>query len=309
MAFPTHPKIAIVGPGAIGSYYGVRLAQSGQDVHFLMRSDLDAVRKSGRIRVQVPAGEIVVEAPKVYGAPEDIGPCDLVVIALKTTANGVFEKLVRPLLHKDTVLVTLQNGLGSDEELARLFGPERVVGGLCFICVNRLAPGDIHCLMPGAVTFGEFERPVSERLRAIVALFEKAGVKCTMDDHLSELRWKKLVWNVPFNGLAIAAGGITTDKILASPELENQVRLLMQEVVGAAAKFGHVIPESFIEKQISVTRPMGPYRPSSLIDFLDKREVEVESIWGEPLRRAQAAGASVPRLEMLYALLKRLTAR
>jgi 2-dehydropantoate 2-reductase len=302
-----NPKIAIVGSGAIGSYYGCRLANAGEDVRFLLRSDLEAVRASGRMRVQLPKGEIVVSAPKVYGASEEIGPCDLVIIALKTTANGVFEKLIRPLLKDDTMLLTLQNGLGSDEQLAELFGAERVLGGLCFICVNRIAPGEILCLEPGTVSFGEFGRPVSERLRALEAMFVRAGVKCSVGDNLAELRWKKLVWNVPFNGLAIAAGGITTDKILASPELEAQVRAIMGEVIDAAAKFGHAIPRSLIEKQISSTRPMGPYRPSSLIDYLDGREVEVESIWGEPLRRAQKAGAAVPRLEMLYALLKRLT--
>jgi 2-dehydropantoate 2-reductase len=306
----SNPKIAIVGSGAIGSYYGCRLANAGADVRFLLRSDLEAVRASGRLRVQLPKGqEIVVVSPKIYGTPEEIGPCDLVIIALKTTANGVFEKLIRPLLKDDTALLTLQNGLGSDEQLAALFGGERVIGGLCFICVNRTAPGEILCIEPGTVAFGEFGRPISERLRALVALFEGSGVKCAASDTLAELRWKKLVWNVPFNGLAIAAGGITTDKILASPELENQVRALMTEVIEAAAKFGYIIPPTFIEKQISSTRPMGPYRPSSLIDYLDGREVEVESIWGEPLRRAKSVGASVPRLEALYTTLKRLTKR
>jgi 2-dehydropantoate 2-reductase len=306
----TNPKIAIVGSGAIGGYYGCRLASAGADVRFLLRSDLEAVRASGRMRVQLPkAQEIVIPSPKIYGTPEEIGPCDLVIIALKTTANGVFEKLIRPLLKNDTMLLTLQNGLGSDEQLASLFGAERVLGGLCFICVNRTAPGEILCIEPGAVAFGEFGRPIGERLCALVALFERSGVKCSASDNLAELRWKKLVWNVPFNGLAIAAGGITTDKILASAELESQVHALMTEVVEAAAKFGYVIPQAFIEKQISSTRPMGPYRPSSLIDYLDGREVEVESIWGEPLRRAQQAGAAVPRLEMLYALLKKLTTR
>ena len=307
MNFPAKPKIAIIGTGAIGGYYGCRLADAGQEVHFLLRSDLEAVRKSGRLRVELPKGEILVPANHVQGRPEDIGPCDLVIIALKTTANGVFEKLLRPLLHENTALLTLQNGLGSDEQLAKLFGSQRVLGGLCFICVNRVAPGEILCIQPGTVAFGNFGRPIDERLRAVSAMFEKAGVKAMTDDNLSELRWKKLVWNVPFNGLAIAGGGITTDKILACPELETQVRLIMKEVIDAAAKFGHVIPQSFIEKQVSITRPMGPYRPSSLIDYLEGREVEVESIWGEPVRRAQSVGASVPRMEMLYALLKRLT--
>jgi 2-dehydropantoate 2-reductase len=304
---PPKPKIAIIGPGAIGCYYGCRLANVGGNVHFLLRSDFDAVRSSGRLRVVLPQSEIVISQPQIHRAPGEIGPCDLVIVALKTTANGVFDELIRPLLHEHTAILTFQNGLGSDEQLAGLFGPERVLGGLCFICVNRTAPGDILCIEPGTVAFGEFGRPVGDRLRTIVARFEHAGVRCASGDNLAELRWKKLVWNVPFNGLAIAAGGITTDLILASPDLENLVRALMNEIIEAAARLGYSVPYSFIEKQIGITRPMGAYRPSSLIDYLDGREVEVESIWGEPLRRAKKAGASVPRLEMLYALLTQLT--
>jgi len=303
----TKLKIAVVGPGAIGCYYGCRLANAGGDVHFLMRSDFDAVKASGRLRVVLPQSEIVVSHPQVHRSASEMGPCDLVIVALKTTANGVFNDLIQPLLHERTAILTLQNGLGSDEQLADLFGADRVLGGLCFICVNRTGPGDVRCLEPGTLAFGEFNRPIGERLQGFVRMFEQAGVRCTSGDNLAELRWKKLVWNVPFNGLSIAAGGITTDRILASPELESLVRALMMEIVEAAARLGYTIPPSFIEKQISITHPMGPYRPSSLIDYLDGREVEVESIWGEPLRRAKKAGASVPRLEMLYALLKRLT--
>jgi 2-dehydropantoate 2-reductase len=303
------PRIAIIGAGAIGCYYGCRLAQAGEDVHFLLRSDFDAVRQNGRLRVTLPTGEIVVSPPQICRSTAEIGPCDLVIVALKTTANGVFEDSIRPLLHERTAILTLQNGLGSDERLAALFGAERVLGGLCFICVNRTAPGEILCIEPGTLAFAEFGRPAGERLRKVVALFERAGVRCTVGDNLAELRWKKLVWNVPFNGLAIAAGGITTDLILASAELEALVSVLMAEIIDAAARLGYAIPRSFIEKQIAITRPMGPYRPSSLIDYLEGREVEVESIWGEPLRRAQKAGAPVPRLEMLYALLKRLTTK
>jgi 2-dehydropantoate 2-reductase len=305
----TPPKIAVVGAGAVGSYYGCRLAKAGADVHFLLRSDLVAVRQLARMRVTLPDQTITIEQPKVFGAPSQIGPCDLVIVALKTTANAEFAALLAPLLGERTVILTLQNGLGSDEQLAGLFGAGRVMGGLCFICVNRTAPGEILCIEPGAVAFGEFGRPAGERLRGFVSWFERAGVRCTIGDNLAELRWRKLIWNVPFNGLAIAAGGITTDRILADPELEALVRALMLEVAGAAGKLGFVIAPAFIEKQISSTRPMGPYRPSSLIDYLDGRAVEVESIWGEPLRRALKAGASVPRLETLYALLKTLTAK
>jgi 2-dehydropantoate 2-reductase len=142
-------------------------------------------------------------------------------------------------------------------------------------------------------------------VRAISTLFAGAGVRTTVGDDLDELRWRKLVWNVPFNGLAITAGGITTDRILADPALEAEARALMHEVIGAAAKLGHVIPERFVEANVASTREMGAYRPSSLIDYLAGREIEIESIWGEALRRARAAGAEVPHLERLYAGLLR----
>ncbi len=301
-------KIAIVGSGALGCYYGALLARAGADVRFLMRSDLAAVRERG-LRIERPDGVFVLSEVHAEDAPEKIGPCDLVIVALKTTANGEFSRLITPLLHERTAILTLQNGLGADEELARLFGAERVMGGLCFICVNRTAPGEILCIQPGALSLGEFGRPAGERLRSLAALFQRAGVSCQTGDDLAALRWRKLVWNVPFNGLSIAAGGLTTDRILADPILEDEVRALMNEMVETSGKLGWMISPEFVEKQIAHTRPMGPYKPSSLIDFLSGREVEVESIWGEPLRRARAVGVSVPRLQLLYAVLQSVTKR
>jgi 2-dehydropantoate 2-reductase len=296
---PSFGTIAVVGAGAVGSYYGAHLANRGHAVRFLLRSDFDAVRRHG-LHVVRPDGEIRLERVEAAPSPKEIGPVDLVLVALKTTANGSLRELVAPLLHEHTAIVTLQNGLGSDELLAELFGARRVLGGLCFICVNRVAPGEIICTAPGSVSLAELGRPAGARVRAVAAMFEDAGVRTIVGDDLALLRWRKLVWNVPFNGLAVACGGITTDRILADPTLEAEVRALMREVLAGAARLGHHIPDEFVESQIAATRPMGSYRPSSLIDYLEGAEVEVEAIWGEPLRRAKAAGACVPRLEALY---------
>lgn len=301
--------IAVVGAGAVGSYYGAHLARRGRDVRFLLRRDLGAVRAQG-LHVVRPEEEFRVDPVHAAATSEDIGPVDLVLVALKTTASAAVERLVSPLLHERTAIVTLQNGLGSDELLADLFGARRVLGGLCFICVNRVAPGEILCTAPGSVSFAEFERPAGERVRAIAGMFEDAGIRTIVGDDLALLRWRKLVWNVPFNGLAIAAGGITTDRILADPALESEVRALMHEVIDAASRLGHPIPPEFVEAQIEATRPMGAYRPSSLIDYLEGAEVEVEAIWGEPLRRARRVGAAIPHLEALYTSIRqRLRAR
>ena len=300
------PRIAIIGSGAIGTYYGVRLALAGADVRFLLRSDYDAVLQRGSLRVKLRDGLHELRPAQVFRSSGEIGPVDLVIITLKTTANAALPDLLPPLLGPDTALLTLQNGLGSDESLAAQYGAGRVLGGLAFIAVTRSGPGEVTCHHPGTLMLGEFGRRPVERTRQLALQFEAAGVKSRVAANLLEARWRKLVWNIPFNGLAIARGGITTDKLCADPAHAAEVRELMREVQQAAAAFGFAIPDEFLKLQFDVTPPMGAYPPSSLVDFLAGREVEVDAIWGEPLRRAQAAGVEVPRLAALHAELQRL---
>lgn len=299
------PRIAILGAGALGLYYGGRLALAGNEVHFVARGDHAAIASAGII-LHEGSGESRLHPVHVHTTPEAIGPVDLVLITLKTTANGELGRLLPPLVSGRTLVVTLQNGLGNEDLLARLVPPGNVGGGLCFIATMRTAPGEVRCFQRGSITLGAYRRPAGTRTRALGSLFQHAGIDARVVDDLENARWRKLVWNVPFNGLSIAAGGITTDVICASPTLTAEVQALMAEIREAAAALGHEIPEEFARKQYDVTPPMGPYRPSSLVDYLEKRPVEVEPIWGEPLRRAQAAGVRVPRMALLYALLKQL---
>jgi len=135
-------KIAVVGCGAVGSYYGARLGRSGQETHFLLRSDYEAVRRRG-VLIRSPEGDFRFQ-PKCARTPEEIGVCDLALIALKTTANDQLQRLLTPVVGKSTAILTLQNGLGNEDLLAALFGEEKVLGGLCFVCLNRVEPGVIQ---------------------------------------------------------------------------------------------------------------------------------------------------------------------
>jgi 2-dehydropantoate 2-reductase len=198
-----------------------------------------------------------------------------------------------------TLLLTLQNGMGNVEAFCTLLPAERIVAGLCFVCINRLEPGVVSNTHAGYVRMAAAVGPVNAAVSACVDLFKAAGVDCRAEDSLEAVLWKKLCWNIPFNGLAIAAGGITTDRIVADATLKARARRLMEEVRVAAALRGHMINDQHIQTQFDVTEGMGAYRPSSLIDYLAGREVEVEGIWGEPLRRGLAAGASMPELTLL----------
>jgi 2-dehydropantoate 2-reductase len=299
-------RLAFVGPGAIGLFYAARLANAGAQVSLLLRSDYEAVKQRGiETRGCDPVIKLGPDRIRACRTPEELGPVDLVVVTLKTTANEQFGSLISPLLGPDTAILTLQNGLGSDTRLAELFGAERVLGGLCYIACNRVAPGVAECFFSGTISIGEFGRPIGERARRIGSLFDQAGIPCRLEDSLEAARWKKLVWNVPYNGLCIAAG-ITSDKVMADPFLAAEARALMYEIRRAAAALGYEISEKFIDGQLKQTPKLGAYKPSSMIDWEAGREVEVETIWGEPLRRATAAGVDCPRFALLYALLRQL---
>jgi 2-dehydropantoate 2-reductase len=298
-SFPVRPRIGVIGSGAMGCYYGARLAQHGHDVRFLMRGDLAVVRQAG-LKVKSCAGDFELPQVQAFGTTAEMGPCDLVLIAIKTTANADLASLLPPLLHEGTVIVTLQNGLGNEAHLASLHRADQVLGGVCFVCINRLGPGLIDHISDGDVALGEFEGGPRPRTEAISALLNACGIPSPVEPSLAVVRWKKLVWNIPFNGLAITGGGITTADILADPALAADARVLAEEAVSAAAALGHVLPEGWADYQLSRTPAMGPYRPSSMIDYVEGRPVEVEAIWGEPVRQAVAAGAVAPRMAALY---------
>jgi 2-dehydropantoate 2-reductase len=302
-------SVAVVGSGAVGLYYGGRLAEAGGDVRFLARSDFSEMKRHG-LRAESADGDFSLPDVRVFRRPEEIGPVDLVIVAWKATANGALAETLPPLLHGGTQVLTLQNGLGNCEAIAEIVGAERVCGGLCFVCINRIAPGVIRHTAGGRLTVGEFSKGVPGRAEGIAARFREAKIPAAAVPDLAAAQWEKLIWNVPFNGLSVAEGGVATDALLADPNIEGEIRELMHEVVAAARAQGIYLDEALVEKNISRTRPMGPYRPSTMIDFTEGRELELGPIWEEPLRRAGAAGVAMPALEKLLGRMRdRLAAR
>lgn len=316
-------KIAVIGCGALGSYYGARLCRAGHEVHFLLRSDYDAVRQNG-VTVRSPEGDFHVR-PIAARAPAEIGPADLVLIGLKTTANHVLPALLPPLVGTDTLVLTLQNGLGNEAAVASIVGAEKTLGGLCFVCLNRIAPGIILHIAHGTIVMGEYGRASQPRTHRIAEAIADSGVICKVTDDLETAHWEKLVWNIPFNGLGVAgAAGIeavergvldpkkplgsclTTDILLGDAHWEKLVRELMLETIRAAQALGHEVKETAADHQIARTRDMGAYKASTLIDFERGIDLELETLFLEPLRQAQEVGAKCPRLKSLCRLLEQL---
>lgn len=301
-------KIGVVGAGSIGLYYGGKLAHAGYDVRFLLRGGFEEARRAG-IRIYSPDGDIHLTDPQIYRTSEEIGPCDLVLVSLKATSNAILPKILPPLVQADTLVLTLQNGLGNEQYISDLIGPEHVLGGLCFVCLNRPSLASVVHIGHGRVSLGEFNRPSAPRTHAIQEALASSGIKAKVVENLMEERWRKLVWNIPFNGLAVAKGGITVDQILAKPALQQECRDLMGETIETANALGFALDTGYADIQIEQTKSMGDYRPSTLIDFLAGSELEIEPIWGEPLRAAQKVGVPTPHLAALYQELQSLNPR
>lgn len=301
-------RIAIVGAGAIGCYYGAKLSHQGCDVHFLKRGDTTEISRFG---IRIRGGDENLHVAKVqhHASTGEIGPCDLVLVAVKTTSNGDLVRLIPPLLHEKTMLLTLQNGFGNEEFLAEHFGAARVLGGLCFVCLIRTSPGVIEHYDQGHIALGEYDRRPEPRTHEVASEFRRCGVICDVVENLALERWRKLIWNIPFNGLSIAAGGLDTAAILSDDDLRSECLGLMDEVILAANKCGFPLPAAAALEQVKRTELMGAYKPSTLIDFEAGRPLEIEAIWGEPLRRARGVGAATPRLEELYEKLKTIDSR
>jgi 2-dehydropantoate 2-reductase len=302
-------SISVVGAGAVGGYYGARLARHGHDVRFLLRGDYETVRARG-FDVRSVDGDFTLPPDRfrAYDDPRAMPRSDLVLVTMKSTGNDALPDLVAPLLHETTAVLTLQNGLGNEELLAARFGAGRVLGGMAFVCINRVAPGVIHHSDHGFIRLGEFAGPGrSPRAEAIARLLTEAGIPCDVLDDLRYGRWEKLVWNVPFNGLG-ALLDAPTDRLIRSDAGLELVRGLMGEIVAAARANGVALPDSVVEEKIAATRSMGAYVSSTHVDRRAGRAMEVEAIFGQPLRAARARGVDAPRLAMLYHALSLLNA-
>ena len=301
-------KIGIIGSGAVGTYYGAKLAHGGSDVHFLMRGDLSDVRRKG-IFVRGEGENFRVEKVNCYNSTKEIGPCDLVIIAVKTISNSDLVDLVPPLLHEKTMVLTLQNGLGNEEFLAEHFGADRVIGGLCFIAVDRHSKTEVERYDYGLVILGELRGAAQPRTHEVAAEFIRAAVKCKVTDDIALERWRKLIWNIPFNGLSIVAGEIDTATIVRDENLRALTIATMEEIIAAANKRGHALPRDAWHEHIKRSDNMRGYKPSTLQDWEAGKPLEIEAIWGEAVRRAREAGAEMPRTETIYELLKQLDRR
>ncbi|BCA78305.1 putative 2-dehydropantoate 2-reductase [Desulfuromonas sp. AOP6] len=298
-------KIAIIGAGALGLYYGAMLQRGGNDVQFLLRRDYKAIRAKG-LTVTSVNGDFHLPEVKGVAACAELERAELIIVGLKTFHNDQLVELCRPAAGENTIFLTLQNGLGNEEVLAATFGEDRVMGGVAFLCSNRGEPGTVHHLGQGAIRLGEFGSGGPARAEKIAALFRKAGIPCETVTDLVKARWEKLIWNIPFNGLC-ALTQRPTGYLLSKAAIRREVEAIMREVIAGANAQGLSAPidaTEVIPRLLEVTETMGDYRPSMMIDRQEGRPLELEAIYGRALSLAASRNIDMGKTRLLQALLQ-----
>jgi 2-dehydropantoate 2-reductase len=302
----------IIGTGAVGGFYGACLQRAGFEVHFLVHNDYEHVRQHGLV-IESKEGDFTLPNVHAYRDVQEIPATDVVIIALKATQNHLLAHLLPPLVKNHSVILVLQNGLSIEEEIAKIVGNATIIGGLCFLCSNKVGPGHIRHIDYKAITLAKYAEGyqvcgITEEMVYLAHDFKEADIPIILFEDLWIARWKKLVWNIPYNGLSVVLDA-TTQELMANPDSRTLVEQLMKEVHLAAKTSDRSISESFIQEMLDHTEKMEPYRTSMKIDYDEHRPMEVEAILGNPLRSAQSRGIELPNISMLYQQLKFLNAR
>lgn len=313
MSEQQQPRIGIIGTGAIGGFYGLMLARAGFEVHFLLRSEYDAVSRNGLRVNSTEHGELVLPEVHAWQDAAQMPQCDWVLVGAKTTSNADLAPLINQVAAPDGKVVLLQNGFAVEEQLRPLLQQNlHLLGGLCFICVHRSAPGVIEHQAQGGVNLGYHSGPVSKEEGYVVAqqgaaLFQQAGLASKAMQHLEEARWQKLVWNIPYNGLSVLLNSNTAE-LMANPSSRALIADLMTEVIAASTACGYPLPEQLVQGMLKVTEAMPAYLPSMHHDYSLQRPMELQAIYQAPLDAAQAAGCAMPKVSMLLQTLEYLSA-
>ena len=295
-------KYGIIGTGAIGGFYGGKLAKAGQEVHFLLHKDYEYVKQNG-LQVDSCDGSFHLDGVNAYNDTAAMPPCDVVLVSLKSVNNDMLKTLLPPLLHERTLVVLIQNGIGVEEDVQRNFPDVQLAAGLAFICSAKTEPGRVNHQCYGSINLANYSCRDEALMEAVVAEFREAGIETGFVEY-HEARWKKAVWNMPFNGMTVALHA-QTDELLKHPETRQLIRDQMMEVVGASRALGvNGVDEAFVEKMIQMTDEMTPYSPSMRLDYDFHRKMEIYYLYTRPIEIAREAGYRMPKLEMLEAELK-----
>jgi len=301
---PDRLTFAVMGTGGVGGYFGARLVEAGADVRFVARGrHLEAIQAEG-LRIESEAGNVTIR-PRIAADPASLGPVDVVLFAVKLYDVEDAGAKIAPLLHPDTIVVALQNGVDSEERLARVIPAHHVMGGVSYIFSAIEKPGVIrHTGRHARILFGELDRRRSARAEALLAALKRGGFDVKLADDIEAEWWIKFIFLASFSGLACLAR-LPAGPMLREPEAFELLTEAMREAEAVGRAKGVKIPPDAVAQHVERARAFDPrMTPSMLHDLLAGRRLEVPWLSGAVARLGAELGVPTPIHRTAYALLK-----
>jgi 2-dehydropantoate 2-reductase len=298
-------KIAVIGTGGVGGYYGARLAQSGSDVTFIARgAHLQAIKKKG-LQIKSPLGDHTVFPAKVTDKPVEAGPMDLIIFVTKTYQTDEAVEMIRPMIGKDTVIIPLQNGIDAAESIGRAVGMDHMVGGATWMSAAVEEPGVIgHYSQFGRIAFGELNGKETPRLKPIFDAINASGVKVEITDDIQKVLWTKFVFISPISALGCLTR-VTMGEYRGVPEARKILLAAVSEVTAVGRAGGVALDADVVEKTMAFIDAGAPgIKPSIQRDVEAGKLSELESMIGSVVRLGELRKVPTPVIGMAYAMLK-----
>ncbi len=301
-------RFAILGSGAVGGYFGAKLARSGQDVTFIARgAHLEAIRAKGLEIRSAKLGDFTVRAAAESDTAK-VGPVDVVIVSVKAYDNATALPMLTPMLGPETVVLTLQNGVDSVDDCAAIAGERHVLGGTTYVATALEGPGlivqtGVHRSIIFGEVFGDRSR-ISPRVQAIADVLAAADIEVTPVADARVPIWDKFVYLVAFSGFTGAAR-LAIGHVWQFPQAQEMFYAASREIAAIAKAEGVTISANRFDTLKEYMTNIPPTtRSSLLIDLQQGKRIEVEALQGAAVRRAKKHGVPVPIVSTLYAVLK-----
>ncbi|MBS0351978.1 MAG: 2-dehydropantoate 2-reductase [Proteobacteria bacterium] len=296
---------AVIGTGAIGGYCAVRLAQAGFPIHCILRSDFTYVSRHGLTLIS--DNKTITVPVFTYPNIDQVPICDVILVALKSTQNDLLKNILPKIMHPQSIVVILQNGIGIEQEIAEFIEPSQVVGGSCMIKVSKEAPGTIRHFTFNTIELAQYypdesQFKISMPVEELAAIFIKAKIDCIPSPHLLSIRWKKLAGNIPVNGLSVVLNAYTKE-LVQNPASFALLSNITQEVIATAKQCGAELPKNFYESRINLLKSFLTVEKnysSMKEDFNAHRPMELHAIYETAINMAKRYNHHMPLTEMLY---------
>jgi 2-dehydropantoate 2-reductase len=298
-------RIAAMATGAVGGYFGGRLAAAGHDVSFIARgAQLEAIRKNG-LKIESPLGNLHLDNVHATSDPKEVGPVDVVLFAVKLWDTETAAALAKPLVGPHTRVITLQNGVDSVERIAPILGEEQVVGGAAYIASVISAPGVIsHTSQFAKIVCGRIDGKPDATLAALTAAAKEAGIDIAQSETINRERWEKFIFLVGFSG-ATGAMRMPLGPVLADPDTRAFFQSLMAEVIALARANGVALRPDFLESRMKFADTTPPGMKASLLHDLERgNRIEIDWLAGKVVALGRELGVPTPANAAVYAVLK-----